>query len=109
LHHLTLDARISHLGGKDVPRGRVPTRIVRGIEAAKTARERKLENEAQEAGILLPVKKRERGKQRERGLNTSGGVGKFKNGMLKINDGVIKRINGTGGVHRGTSIKKLFK
>src|SRR5271155_1268583 len=58
LHHLTLDARISHLGGKEAAKGNVPLRIRKGIETAKIKRQEKIEREAQEAGILMPVKRK---------------------------------------------------
>jgi hypothetical protein len=112
LHHLTLNARISHLGGKEERRGNVPLKIQKGIKQAKVQRQEKKEREAQEAGILMPVKrKRQAQKPRERGLKTAAGVGKFRNGMLKINEREIRRVNntGSGGPRRGKSIKKLFK
>jgi len=112
LHHLTLDSRISHLGGKDTSKGRIPTKIRQGIEAAKQKRQAKREREAKEAGILMPVKRKVKSEvPRQRGLNTASGVGKFKNGMLKINERDIRRINSSGsqGQRRGKSVKKLFK
>jgi hypothetical protein len=112
LRHLTLDSRISHLGGKEIAKGNVPLRIQKGIETAKAKRREKSEREAQEAGILMPVKRKSKPeKVRERGLRTVSGVGKFKNGMLKINAREIRRVNnaGSGKPHRGKSIKKLFK
>ena len=97
LRHLTLDSRISHLGGKETPKGNVPLRIRKGIEAAKAKRQEKSEREAQEAGILMPVKRKSKPmKVRERGLKTPSGVGKFKNGMLKINEREIRRVNNSG-------------
>jgi hypothetical protein len=112
LHHLTLDARISHLGGKEIAKGNVPLKIRKGIETAKKTRQEKGEREAKEAGILMPVKRKAKvEKPRERGLKTASGVGKFKNGMLKINEREIRRVNNSGsqGQRRGKSIKKLFK
>jgi hypothetical protein len=112
LRHLTLDARISHLGGKEVTKGNVPLRIRKGIQTAKKTRQEKGEQEAKEAGILMPVKRKAKAsKPRERGLNTASAVGKFKNGMLKINEREIRRVNNSGsqGQRRGKSIKKLFK
>ena len=115
LRHLTLDSRISHLGGKEIPKGNVPLRIRKGIEAAKVKRQEKSEREAQEAGILMPVKQKSKPvKVRERGLKTASSVGKFKNGMLKINEREIRRVNNSGSRpgrpgRRGKSIKKLFK
>jgi hypothetical protein len=91
----------------------MPLRIRKGIEAAKVKRQEKSEREAQEAGILMPVKRKTKPmKVRERGLRTTSGVGKFKNGMLKINEREIQRINNSGRSgkqRRGKSIKKLFK
>jgi len=112
LRHLTLDSRISHLGGKESPKGNIPLRIRKGIEAANVKRQEKSEREAQEAGILMPVKRKSKPtKVRERGLRTASGVGKFKNGMLKINEREIRRVNniGSGLGRRGKSVKKLFK
>jgi hypothetical protein len=109
---LTLDSRISHLGGKEIPKGNVPLRIRKGIEVAKAKRQEKSEREAQEAGILMPVKLKSKPlKVRERGLKTPSGVGKFKNGMLKINEKEIRKVNnsGSGIGRRGKSVKKLFK
>jgi hypothetical protein len=87
-------------------------RIVRGLQTAKTKRAKKKEKDAVEAGILLPVKKRVKSIPRERGLNTASGVGKFRNGMLKIHEREINRINNSGAKgrqNRGRGIKKLFK
>ena len=112
LRHLTLDSRISHLGGKEIAKGNIPLRIQKGIEIAKAKRRKKSEREAQEAGILMPVKRKSKPeKVRESGLKTSSSVGKFKNGMLKINAREIRRVNnaGSGKPRRGKSIKKLFK
>jgi len=113
LRHLTLDARISHLGGKDTPKGNIPLRIRKGIENAKKRREEKKEKEAKEAGIVMATKHRVKNeKPRARGLKTAASVGKFKNGMLKINERDIRRINKSGGPssgRRGKSVKKLFK
>ena len=109
---MTLDARISHLGGKEANKGNVPLRIRKGIENAKKRREDKREKEAREAGIVMAMKQKSRvEKPRQRGLKTAAGVGKFKNGMLKINERDIKRINSSGSNsgRRGRSIKKLFK
>jgi hypothetical protein len=108
---LTLDARISHLGGKEAVKGNVPHRIRKGIETTRKEKQAKTEREAQEAGILMPVKRQAKPqKARERGLRTTSGVGKFKNGMLKINEREIRRVNNSqGGPRRGKSVKKLFK
>ena len=107
---MTLDARISHLGGKEAAKGNVPLRIRKGIETTKKQKQEKTEREAQEAGILMPVKhKKMPGKVRERGLKTAAGVGKFKNGMLKVNQQEIRRVNNMKGPRRGKSVKKLFK
>ena len=112
LRHLTLESRISHLGGKEESKPNIPLRIRKGIETAKKRREEKKEREASEAGILIPVKRKPKPqKTRERGLKTASGVGKFENGMLKVSERDIRRINATG-VHfsrRGKSVKKLFK
>jgi len=109
---LTLDARISHLGGKESVKGSIPARIRQGIEHAKQKRQAKKENEAKEAGILMPVKRKAKtDTPRQRGLNTGASVGRFKNGMLKINERDIRRISGSGGSsgsRRGRSVKKLF-
>ena len=112
VRHLTLDSRISHLGGKESPKGKMPVRMRQGLELAKKKRQEKMEREAQEAGILMPVKRKAKvEKSRERGLKTTSGVGKFKNGMLKISDRDIQRVNSNGskGPRRGKSMKKLFK
>jgi molybdate-binding protein len=72
----------------------------------------KQEKEAQEAGILMPVKRKTLvDAPRQRGLNTAAGVGKFRNGMLQISERDIRRINSKGGTgaRRGKGIKKLFK
>src|ERR1700733_5915117 len=58
LHHLTLDARISHLGGKEAAKGVVPIRIRKGIETTRKQKQQKTEREAKEAGILMPVKRK---------------------------------------------------
>jgi len=95
-----------------MPKGNVPLRIRKGIEAAKAKRQEKSEREAQEAGILLPVKRKSKPmKVRERGLKTASSVGKFKNGMLQIKEREIRRVNnsGSGLGRRGKSVKKLFK
>jgi hypothetical protein len=60
----------------------------------------------------MPVKRKVKSSTpRQRGLDTASGVGKFKNGMLKINEQEIHRINNSGGssFRRGKSTKKLFK
>jgi hypothetical protein len=60
----------------------------------------------------MPVKRKSKPvKVRERGLKTASSVGKFKNGMLKINEREIRRVNNSGSRlgRRGKSIKKLFK
>jgi hypothetical protein len=108
---LTLDARISHLGGKEAVKGVVPIRIRKGIETTRKQKEQKTEREAKEAGILMPVKRKKKPeKVQERGLKTTAGVGKFKNGMLKINARDIRRVNNSGQTpRRGKSVKKLFK
>jgi len=83
-----------------------------GIESARKKRQDKKEREAQEAGILMPMKKKAKAeKPRDRGLKTTSGVGKFKNGMLKISDRDIQRVNNIGSraPRRGKSMKKLFK
>jgi hypothetical protein len=83
-----------------------------GLESARKKRQEKKERESQEAGILMPVKRRAKvEKPRERGLKTTSGVGKFKNGMLKISDRDIRRVNNIGskGPRRGKSMKNLFK
>ena len=90
----------------------MPLRIRKGIEDAKKRREDKKEKEAKEAGIVMAMKQKSRvEKPRQRGLKTAAGVGKFKNGMLKINERDIKRINNSGSNsgRRGRSIKNLFK
>ena len=80
-----------------MPKGNVPLRIRKGIDAAKAKRLEKSEREAQEAGILLPVKRKSKPvKVRERGLKTASSVGKFKNGMLQINEREIRRVNNSG-------------
>jgi len=65
--------------------------------------------EAKEAGILMPVKRKAKAEKRERGLGTTSGVGNFRNGMLKISEWDIHKVNNIGSqVHRqGKS--KLFK
>ena len=83
-----------------------------GIESAKKRRQEKKEREAQEAGILMPVKRKAKvEKPRQRGLKTKSGVGKFKNGMLKISERDIQKVNNIGSKapRRGKSMKKLFK
>jgi len=90
----------------------MPTRMRQGLESAKKKRQDKKEQEAQEAGILMPVKRKVKvEKPRQRGLKTTSGVGKFKNGMLKISERDIRKVNQIGSqVHRrGRSTKKLFK
>ena len=78
LRHKALDDRISYLGGKETAKGNVPLRIRKGIEAAREIKQEKKEKEAQEAGIVLPVKRKSKpGKLRERGLMLKSGVGKF--------------------------------
>ena len=111
LRHLTLDARISHLGGKEATKGNVPLRIRQGIQNAKKTREEKKEKESREAGIVMATKQKSKvQKPRERGLRTPASVGKFKNGMLKINEREIRRVNNSGSNagRRGRSVKKLF-
>jgi hypothetical protein len=67
------------------------------MEEAKKKREEKREREAQEAGILMPVKRKVKTeKVRERGLKMGSTVGKFKNGMLMVNERDIRRINRSG-------------
>jgi Domain of unknown function (DUF4602) len=100
------------LGGKEANKGNVPLRIRKGIQNAKKQREEKKEKEAREAGIVMATKQKNKPeKTRQRGLKTTAGVGKFKNGMLKINERDIRRINNSGSKsgRRGKSIKKLFK
>jgi hypothetical protein len=83
-----------------------------GLESARKKRQEKKEKESQEAGILMPVKQKAKlEKRRERGLRTTSGVGKFRNGMLKISERDIRKVNSIGSqVHRrGKSTKKLFK
>ena len=115
LHHLTLDSRIEHLGGRKEAAPKVPVKIRKGIEGAKRKKEEKVEREAKEAGIVTPIKKqKEKRKERERGLRTGASVGKFRGGMLKLSERDIQRINQSGrnnnrGVlARGKSVKKLF-
>lgn len=111
LRRRTLDSRISHLGGKEVPKGNIPLRIQKGIETAKIRRQAKGEREAKEAGLVLPKKRKTKaGKTRERGLNTKSGVGKFKNGWLQVSEREIRRINNAGSGISKTSrhVKKLF-
>ena len=112
IRHLTLDARISRLGGKEPPRRNDPLRIRQGIETAKQERAEKRVREAKEAGIVMPVKRKAKAeKVRERGLNMTNGIGKFKKGMLKVNAREIQRINKTESniTRRKGGIKKLFK
>jgi Domain of unknown function (DUF4602) len=112
LRHRTIESRISHLGGKEGPKGNIPLRIRKGIETAKVQRQEKKEREAQEAGLIMPKKRKVKPvKTRERGLNTKSGVGKFKNGMLQVSEREIRKINnaGSGISKRGKGVKKLFK
>jgi hypothetical protein len=79
---------------------------------AKVQRQEKKEREAQEAGLIMPKKRKVKPvKTRERGLNTKSGVGKFKNGMLQVSEREIRKINnaGSGISKRGKGVKKLFK
>src|SRR5208282_5904815 len=108
IRHLTLDARISHLGGKEALEGRMPTRMRQGLELAKKKRQAKKEQEAQEAGILMPVKwKVKVEKPRQTGLKTTSRVGKFKNGMLKVSERDIRKVNQIGSqVHRWEGVQR---
>jgi hypothetical protein len=108
---LTLNARILYLGVKEAVKGVVPLRIHKGIEATRKQKQAKTEREAKEAGILMPVKRKKKPeKVKERGLKTTAGVGKFKNGMLKINARDIRWVNNSGQApRRGKSVKKLLK
>ena len=106
VRHKALDARISHLGGNELPKPNTPARIRKGIEAKRKSTEAKREREAQDAGIVLPVKRKSKAvKGRDRGLALKSGVGKFKNGTLKIDEKEIRRINNSGsrfsGIRKG--------
>ncbi|KAF8461279.1 hypothetical protein BDZ91DRAFT_737648 [Kalaharituber pfeilii] len=104
--HRAINSRITHLGGKDLTKHKMPVPMKRGLKLGRAAAEAKRIKIARDGGIVLEKKtmseeerkkkEREERKRREnRGFKPA--VGKFRNGSLVLSKKDIREIEGGGG------------
>lgn len=98
--HLTTDLRLQKLGSKEsiFTQRKMPMGMRKGINSARQEREAKRRREAKENGIILETALKEKGRKRT-SKGTRGdvavdmpGMGKFRNGELRLSSREVKEV-----------------
>lgn len=97
---LTTDLRLQKLGSKEsiFKQQKMPMCMRKGINTAKQEREAKRRREAKENGIILETAQKKGGSSKKRSKGRGGvavdmpGMGKFRNGELRLSNREVKAV-----------------
>lgn len=95
---LTTDLRLQKLGSKEsiFTQQKMPMGMRKGINTAKQEREAKRRREAKENGIILETAQKKSGKRKSKGRGGVAvdmpGMGKFRNGELRLSTREVKAV-----------------
>lgn len=95
---LTTDLRLQKLGSKEsiFTQQKMPMGMRKGINTAKQEREAKRRREAKENGIILETAQKKDGKKKSKGRGGVAvdmpGMGKFRNGELRLSTREVKAV-----------------
>lgn len=95
---LTTDLRLQKLGSKEsiFTQQKMPMGMRKGITTAKQEREARRRREAKENGIILETAQKKSGKTKSKGKGDVAvdmpGMGKFRNGELRLNTREVKAV-----------------
>lgn len=95
---LTTDLRLQKLGSKEsiFTQQKMPMGMRKGINTAKSEREAKRRREAKENGIILETAQKKGGKRKSKGRGDVAvdmpGMGKFRNGELRLSTREVKAV-----------------